>query len=291
MNGVRERIKYVTAVVLYGAIAYFLRFVPLPSEIAVFCRGLIGSLFLLGVMAVRKQKPDREAIRENRKWLILSGILLGLNWIFLFQAYILTTVAVASLCNYLAPVIVILAAPPVLREKLDVRKLPFAAMAFLGIILISGIIGGEKAEPKGVIAGLIGALCFVGIVLCNRKMGPVPAFDKALIQLAVSAATVLPYLLARNLGKPLAFDLRSVLILLMLGVVHTGVAYCLYFSGLSTLPVETVAVLGYLEPVVSVLTSVLLLREPLTLWGWIGAALILTAALLSEYLPARAERK
>ena len=289
MNPVRERIKYVTAVVLYGTIGYFLRFVSLPSEIVVFCRGFIGCLFLLAVKAVKKERTDREALRKELPWLILSGILLGLNWIFLFRAYVLTTVAVASLCNYMAPVLVILAAPALLHEPLDRRKLPLMALALAGIVLISGILGGEKASLPGVIMGLLAALCFTGIVLCNRKMGPVPLYDKAFVQLAVSAATVLPYLLARNIGQELTLDLRSAAIILLLGIVHTGAAYCFYFAGISSLPVETVGLLGYLEPVVSVLCSVLLLRESMSPAGWIGAALILTAAALSELLPG--ERK
>ena len=88
--------------------------------------------------------------------------------------------------------------------------------------------------------------------------------------------------LVRSAGAQLHADARSVLIILMLGVVHTGFAYCLYFSGMSTLPVQTVAILGYLEPVVSVLCSVAFLHEPLTPAGWVGAVLVLGAAVLSE---------
>ena len=279
----KERLKFILAVVLYGTIGMFLRFTALPSEAVAFYRGLVGALFILLYRTVRGEKPDLSAIRRNLRLLLLSGILLGLNWIFLFAAYIKTTVAVASLCNYMAPVLVIVFAPLVLHEKIDSRKLPLVAAALLGIVLVSGVIGGGLGDPAGVLFGLLGAVCFAGIVFCNRQFQDIPALDRALVQLAVSAATVLPYVLIKNGALPLPQG-RPFLIVLMLGILQTGVAYCLYFRGMANLPVQSVAILGYLEPVVSVLCSVLFLREPLSVWGWIGAVLILAAAAVSELM-------
>lgn len=277
-----ERTKYVTAVVLYGTIGLFLRFVHLPSEIVALFRGLIGSVFLLLYLKARHQKIDFEAVHKNLLWLILSGICLGLNWIFLFAAYLQTTVAVASLCNYMAPIIVILVAPVLLREPLEKRKLPCVAAALAGIVLVSGVWKGSVGNASGIALGLAAALGFVGIVLCNRKLQNISALDKSLVQLAVSVLTILPYVLIKNHGATLMWDLRSVLIILLLGIVHTGLAYCLYFSGLGSLPVQTVAILGYLEPVVSVLCSVVFLHEALGAAGWIGAILIVGASIISE---------
>ena len=282
MNLHRERLKYITAVVLYGTIGLFLRRVDLPSELVAMCRGSIGSLFIFGYLKLTGRNPDLPAIKKNLKWLVLSGICLGLNWIFLFAAYIKTTVAIASLCNYLAPIIVVLISPLVLHEKLEVRKLPCVAAAFIGIILVSGITGGSLGDPAGIILGLLAALGFVGIVLCNRKLENISAYDRSIVQLLVSAVTILPYFLIHNRGITLTFNTESILIILLLAIVHTGVAYCLYFSGMVTLPVQTVAVLGYLEPVVSVLTSVFILNEPLSLYGWIGALMVIAAAAVSE---------
>ena len=282
----KERLKFILAVVLYGTIGMFLRFTALPSEAVAFYRGLVGALFILLYRTVRGEKPDLSAIRRNLRLLLLSGILLGLNWIFLFAAYIKTTVAVASLCNYMAPVLVIVFAPLVLHEKIDSRKLPLVAAALLGIVLVSGVIGGGLGDPAGVLFGLLGAVCFAGIVFCNRQFQDIPALDRALVQLAVSAATVLPYVLIKNGALPLPQG-RPFLIVLMLGILQTGVAYCLYFSGMANLPVQSVVILGYLEPVVSVLCSVFFLHEPLSVRGWLGAVLILAAAAMSELMPER----
>ncbi|MBQ6174204.1 MAG: EamA family transporter [Clostridia bacterium] len=283
-----ERMKYILAVVLYGTIGYFLRFVSLPSELVAMCRGLIGGAFILLFQLARGKKPDLRAIRANARWLVISGICLGLNWIFLFAAYMRTTVAIASLCNYMAPLIVVLVAPLVLRERPEVRKLPCVAAALVGIVLVSGVLEGGGGNPGGVALGLAAAASFVCIVLCNRKLRGINAMDRSLVQLLLSAVTILPYVLVNNRGNVITVDTRSVLIVLMLGVVHTGAAYCLYFSGMSSLPVQTVAILGYLEPVVSVICSALLLNETMSPLGWLGAGLVIAAAAVSELIPGRA---
>ncbi len=280
-----EKLKYVAAVLLYGTVGTFLRFVALPSEMVAFFRGLIGAVFILLALLFRGKRPDGAAIRRNGRWLLLSGVCLGLNWLFLFAAYVETSVAVASLCNYLAPVLVIAAAPLLLRERLDKRKLPLIFLALIGIVLVSGVLGGGGGSLKGVLLGLAAAVCFAAIVLCNRRLRDISPMDRSLVQLVLSAATLLPFVLVKSWGHWPAPDLGSVLIVLLLGAVHTGFAYCLYFSGMGSLPVQTVALLGYLEPVVSVLCSAFFLAEPLTLLGWVGAALILGAAAAGELLP------
>ena len=284
-----ERLKYILAVVIYGTIGLFLRHVSLPGEIVALCRGVIGSGFILLYLKAKRQTVDLPAIRENLFWLVSSGICLGLNWIFLFAAYTQTTVAIASLCNYMAPIIIILIAPIVLHEPLDMRKIPCVIVALIGIVLVSGVWGGAVGNIAGVFLGLASASCFVGIVICNRKIHDVPALDKAAFQLAMSALTILPYALLKNHGAALEVDLRSVLIILTLGIVHTGIAYCFYFRGLGSLPVQTIAILGYLEPVVSVLCSAFFLREALGITGWIGAVLVLGAAVVSESIKTEAQ--
>lgn len=279
-----ERIKFIIAVVLYGTIGLFLRYVSIPSEFVVLCRGIIGSAFIFIYLKLTDRHVDIISIKNSALWLILSGICLGLNWGFLFAAYMHTTIAIASLCNYTAPLIIILITPLVFHEHLNKKKLPCVAAAFIGIILVSGVWEGAMGNLSGVLLGLTSALCFVGIVICNRKVKDVSAFDKAMVQLVVSALTILPYVLFKNYNVNVNLDIKSMLILFMLGVVQTGVAYCFYFSGLGSLPVQTIVVLGYLEPVVSVICSSIFLHESMSAIGWLGAILILGAAVISECL-------
>ncbi|MCM1100172.1 MAG: DMT family transporter [Clostridium sp.] len=281
-----SKIRYITAVFLYGTIGLMVHYINLPSEVIVLCRGVIGTFFILCYTGLTGRRLDRKAVRSNLPWLILSGICLGLNWVFLFAAYRYTTVAVASLCNYMAPIIVIFLSPFLFHEKLGGKKLLCVFSAFAGIVLVSGVGAGGGADIRrgGVALGLAAAACFVGLVLCNRKMRNLSAYDKALVQLGVSAATVLPYVIFNNYGTGLHPDHRSALLVLILGVVHTGMAYCLYFGSLGELPVQTISILGYIEPVVSVLSSALILREPLSAGSMVGAVLIIGAAVASEMI-------
>jgi len=279
-----ERIKFIIAIVLYGTIGLFLRYVSIPSEFVVLCRGIIGSAFIFIYLKLTDRHVDIISIKNSALWLILSGICLGLNWGFLFAAYMHTTIAIASLCNYTAPLIIILITPLVFHDPLNKMKLPYVAAAFIGIILVSGVWEGATGNLSGVLLGLASALCFVGIVICNRKVKDVSAFDKAMVQLVVSALTILPYVLFKNYNVNVNLDIKSMLIVFMLGVVQTGVAYCFYFSGLGSLPVQTIVVLGYLEPVVSVICSSIFLHESMSAISWLGAILILGAAVISECL-------
>lgn len=282
----RAKAKYISAVIIYGTIGMILRAISLPSEVVVLCRGLLGSGFVLLYVLCRHTPPDRRAIRRNLLWLVISGVGLGLNWVFLFAAYRRTTVAIASLCNYMAPMIVLVLSPLLYRERLGGKKLLCVLAALTGIVLVSGVLteSPEEVNLPGIALGLAAALGFVALIICNRKLQGISAYDKVIVQLFVSALTVLPYVLAANRGSVLTPDMRSILLTLLLCVFHTGVAYCLYFGSLSEIPTQTMAVWGYMEPVVSVLCSTLILAEALPLTGWVGAALILGAAIASEFV-------
>ena len=281
----RATIAYVSSLCIYGTIGWVLSFINLPSEVVVLCRGLLGSLFLAVIVFAVRRRFDAALVRSNLVLLVVSGLCLGLNWVFLFEAYRVTTVAVASLCNYMAPIILVLLAP-LLGERLSARRLACVAVAFIGMILVSGVVegGAEGVNAWGVTLGLLAAVGFVGVVVCNRKLAEVPVYDKALVQLCAATVAALPFVVVGNWGVALQPDAVSIALVVMLGVVHTGFAYCLWFSALGALKVQSIAVLGYIEPVVSVLCSVFLLGQPLSALGWLGAACILGAAAASELL-------
>ena len=281
----RATIAYVSSLCIYGTIGWVLSFINLPSEVVVLCRGLLGSLFLAVIVFAVRRRFDAALVRSKLVLLVVSGLCLGLNWVFLFEAYRVTTVAVASLCNYMAPIILVLLAP-LLGERLSARRLACVAVAFIGMILVSGVVegGAEGVNAWGVTLGLLAAIGFVGVVVCNRKLTEVPVYDKALVQLCAATVAALPFVVVGNWGVALQPDAVSIALVVMLGVVHTGFAYCLWFSALGALKVQSIAVLGYIEPVVSVLCSVFLLGQPLSALGWLGAACILGAAAASELL-------
>lgn len=276
-----KTIKYLFAVILYGTIGYFLHYVNAASEFVVMCRGLIGSLFILLVMFINKDLPDLKAIRNNLFYLAISGIALGLNWVFLFSGY-KYSISISSLCNYTAPIMVVIISSIFLKEKITPKQIVCIVCSFIGILLISGIFdNNETNNMHGFIYGLLAAIGFVVLVLFNRKLKNIKPLDKTVVQLFFSFITVLPYVLI-NKRIPTSLDRDSILIIILLGILHTGVAYIFYFGSIDTLPVSKVAILGYIEPVLSIITGVIFFKEQLSVLGGIGALLILASALISE---------
>lgn len=273
----------IASMVIFGTIGVFRRYIPLPSATIAALRGIVGAAFLLTLTAVRGKKPDRAAIRGNLALLLISGAVMGVNWIALFEAYRFTSVAVATLCYYMAPVFVILVSPVVLGEKLSARKGLCIAAALLGMVLVSGVLeGGKVGSVKGVLLGLAAAVFYAAVILMNKKMKPIPGMDRSVVQLLAAGVVVLPYALISGFRGTEALTLRTALLLAVICLVHTGLAYVLYFGSMEGLPAHTIALLGYIDPVVAVLLSALLLHEALTPLILLGAVLIIGAAILGE---------
>lgn len=271
---------------IFGTMGLFVRNIPLPSSVIALVRGVLGVGFLLGVLALRREKPDKTAIRQGLWLLCLSGAAIGFNWILLFEAYRYTTVAVATLCYYLAPVLVTLLSPLVLGERLTGRKLLCILAALGGMVLVSGV--PETGLPAwgelvGILCGLGAAVLYASVVLMNKKLPPgLGAFDQTIVQLAAASVVLLPYTLLTEEVSAFQLSPLGLCLLLVLGFVHTGLAYALYFGAMTKLPAQTVALFSYLDPVVAILISALVLGEALTLLGAIGAILVLGGTLVSE---------
>ena len=283
--------KLTLSMVIFGTIGIFRRYIPLPSSLVAMTRGLIGMLFLLLVMVLRKRGMNRTAVRRKFAMLCLSGAAIGVNWILLFEAYNYTSVATATLCYYLAPMFVILASPLVVGERLTAKKMICVLAALLGMVFVSGVLeaGGGSSDLKGVLLGLGAAVLYASVVLMNKQLGDVPAYDRTIVQLGSSAAVLLPYvLLTEDIGA-LTFTPGTIGLLLVVGVVHTGMAYAMYFGSLMQLKAQTAAILSYIDPVVAVLLSALVLREHMSLLSGLGAILVLGAAVVSE-LPSRRKK-
>ena len=278
--------KLAAAMLIFGSIGIFRRYIPLSSAWMACIRGIIGTLFLLGVVTVSKKKVDRKAVKKNLFPLFLSGAAIGVNWILLFEAYRYTTVAIATLCYYMAPVIVILLAPVLLKEKMTVKKSVCAAVAVLGMLFVSGIFEGNAVtggSGKGILFGLGAAAFYATAMLTNKFIKEISSYDRTIMQLGIAAVVVFPYALVTEGVQAFAvLTLPQVILLLAVGIVHTGVAYWLYFGSMERLDGQTIAVYSYIDPAFAVVLSSLVLRENPGVFGVIGAVLILGATLISE---------
>ena len=274
----------VASMVIFGTIGIFRRHIGMPSSVIAMMRGVIGTVFLLVFLRLRGQRLNREAIRRNAVKLIISGVVMGFNWILLFEAYRYTSVATATLCYYMAPMIMMLLAPVLLGEQLTRKKMLCMLLAFVGMIPVSGVLeaGFGAGELRGVLLGLGAAALYACVVLINKTIEGAGAYDRTIVQLFAAAAALLPYVLVTEDVSAMTVTGVSLGMLLVVGVVHTGFAYALYFGSAGILSAQTLAIVSYVDPVVAILLSALLLGESLTPLGAAGAVLVLGAALWSE---------
>ena len=269
---------------IFGTIGIFVRYIPLPASAIAFCRAVLGLIFLLAVILLSGKKPNRAAIKANFIILIISGAAMGFNWILLFESYRYTTVATATVCYYLAPLLLLLTSP-LLGEKLTVKKLLCVGIALFGLVCISGVAEGnlpKSGELIGIGFGLGAAVLYASVMFLNKKLSPMGAYDKTVLQHASAAVVILPYLLLTENVATFSLSSLQWALLLVVGIVHTGIAYWLYFGSMEKLSAKTISVLCYLDPVIAVLLSALLLKEPMTPVNIVGSVLILGSALYSE---------
>lgn len=274
----------ILSMLIFGTIGIFRKYIDLPSGFIAFARGLVGSIFLVLLLALRKQ--ERKKIEKKKLLpLFISGIFLGFNWILLFEAYRYTSVAAATLAYYMAPVIIIFAAAFLFREKLTLQKILCSAAALIGMALVSGIFDAGfsgSRELIGIGFGLAAAVLYASVVLMNKKLGDIPAYEKTILQLASAAVVILPYsLLTENISTA-NFDLGQIGMLVLVGILHTGIAYALYFGSLEKVSAQSAAILSYIDPISAVLLSAFFLGEPMGTMQIIGAVLVLGASILID---------
>ena len=283
----KAKLELIASMFIFGTIGIFVRHIPLPSSMIALVRGFVGAFFVLLFVYLKKSKLDKEAIKKNFVMLVLSGAFIGINWILLFESYNYTTVATATLCYYMQPIFVILASPILLKERLTPKKVVCVVVALIGMVFVSGVLQTgipALSEAKGILYGL-GAACFyANVVLMNKKITDISAYDKTIMQLGMGAIVLSPYvMLTQDFGAATLFMTPSLwLLLLFVGLVHTGVAYALYFDSMKDLKAQTLAIFSYIDPIVAIILSALLLKESMGLYGVIGAVLVLGSTFISE---------
>ncbi len=283
-RSVKAYLMLISAMLIFGTIGIFRRYIPLSSGMLAFSRGLLGSAFLFVFIRARGGKWEKIAPAQIRL-LLLSGSLIGLNWILLFEAYNYTTVATATMCYYMEPTLVILLSPLVLQEKMTAKRLLCTLASIGGMVCISGLLEGGGAggrDIRGIACGLGAAALYASVVILNKKTRVDNAYQKTCVQLTAATVVLIPYLLLTENWAAIRLDGRAVLMVLAVGIVHTGIAYTLYFGSMKGLKAQSIAVLSYIDPVFALILSTAVLHEKMSPLGVIGSALIIGSALVSE---------
>lgn len=278
------RSKLILAMTIFGTIGIFVKYIPLPSSVIACARGFIGVAFLLLMSFIKKSKISFKDIKNNLLLLVISGAFIGINWILLFEAYRYTTVATATLCYYMAPIFVTIASPFILKEKLTIKKGLCVFTALIGMVFVSGILGTDSLQINvpGILCGIGAAFFYACVILLNKHIKDISSYDMTMTQLFVASGVILPYNLITADVSTSDLGVMAIVCLLIVGIVHTGFSYMIYFSSISSLKAQTVAIFSYIDPVIAIILSALILKEKMGLFGFIGAVLILGSTLISE---------
>ncbi len=272
------------SMIIFGTLGLFTRNISVSSGELALYRAIMAAILITLFLVIRKQKIDLKAIKKELVLLLLSGMAMGINWILLFEAYKYTTISAATLSYYFAPVIVTIVCPILFREKLTKIQGICFVMSTIGLILITGIgsIGESGTDLVGILFGIGAAVFYATVILLNKFIKKVEGIHRTLLQFFAAIVILVPYVMCTS-GCTLAkLDTKGWICLLVVGIVHTGITYCLYFSALKELKGQEAAILSYIDPLVAVLISVLVLGESMTILQLIGGVFILGFTLWNE---------
>jgi RarD protein len=278
------KLKITFAMIVFGTISIFVKGIPLPSgEIALF-RALIASIAIIIYKLLSGNGFAFSEIKKDLPLLFVSGAAMGFNWILFFQAYKYTTVSIATLSYYFAPVIVMAVCPFLFREKLSIKQVIYFAMATIGLFMVIGVGGFEitSSNAIGIAFGLGAAALYATVIILNKFIKTVTGIDRTLIQFFAAIFVLTPYVLLTTRINITGIGQLGIINLLILGLVHTGICYVLYFSSIKDLKGQDVAILSYIDPLIAVIVSVTILNESIGLIQIIGGMMILGFTLLNE---------
>lgn len=287
------RFMLIVSMAIFGTIGLFRRNIDISSGELAFYRAVLAMIFIGLFLLVTKSRIPFTKIKKQIPLLIISGTAMAFNWILLFEAYNYTTVSAATLSYYFAPVLVTLLCPVLFKEKMTVKQWICFVMSTVGIVLITGIGSFDSGSNhfRGILFGLGAACLYATVILLNKFIKNVDGIHRTFMQFVSAVVVLFPYVLLTdgiNIGK---LDGKGIALLLIVGLVHTGITYCMYFSSLKELPGQKAAILSYIDPLVAVICSVVILREEMTVPQIIGGMLILGFTLWNEITPRKEKTK
>ena len=269
----------------YGCLGLVVRAIALPTVVIVWARALISSLALL-LFLLFSGRADRKAFGKPLLPMVVSGVFLAVDWIGLFASYRYTTIATATLCYYIVPVLVMLGAAVLLGERLSARQIVCIVIAFVGMVFVSGVAENglpRLSEIRGVLLALLGAVGYAGVILINKKYPEGDSILRTFVQLCTAAVIMSAYVLKTTDLRSFSPNAKDIVLLLVLGVLMTAAAYIAYFYLIVRIPSASVAFFSYADPVVAVFVSLIFLGEPFSVFTLIGGAMIIGAAVVSEF--------
>ena len=254
-------------------------------------RAVIAALALLLWQLCTRQTVRWQDVKKELPLLFVSGAAMSVNWILLFEAYKYTTVAMATLSYYFAPVIVTVASTVLFREKLTGKQISCFVMSTLGLVMVIGVSGGGGSHDLfGILLGLGAAVFYASVVLINKGIRHVSGLNRTFMQFLAAILVMTPYISMTGGSHLGSLDINGAVNLMVVGVFHTGICYCMYFSSLRYLKGQEASILSYIDPVVAVIISVAVLHEAVSPLQAAGGFMILGFTVLNEWDAGAARR-
>lgn len=283
-NSIGARLMMISSVAIWGTIGLFVKSIPLSSGEIAMWRAVLAVILLAAIMLFTRRRIEIGKLKKEMLLMLIAGIAIGINWVLLFEAYNYTTVSIATLSYYFAPVIVMVACPIIFKEKLTAKQIICFIGSTAGLVLITGLgdPSSNASHLKGILLALGAALLYATDTLINKSVKGVDEITRTFIEFAASLAILVPYVLFSGDVRVHTLDAKGFACLIILGFVHTGIVYCLFFASLTRLSGQRAAILSYIDPLVAVMISVLVLREPMSLIQTVGGIMILAFTLFNE---------
>ena len=283
MSTMKSKISFIVAMVIFGTLSLFVKNISVSSGELALYRAILASIIIGAYLLVTKQKIDFKAIKKELIIISLSGMAMGFNWIFLFEAYKNTTISVATLSYYFAPIIVMIICPILFKEKITLKQWICFIVATIGIILIVGVSenNGTNNHLIGVLLGLTAAVFYATVIILNKYIKSISGIHRTFIQFIAAIIVLIPYVSFTSGFSIITLNTKGWINLLIVGIIHTGITYCLYFSSLKNLTGQSVAVLSYIDPLVAIMVS-FIIGETMMLIQIIGGILLILSTILNE---------
>ncbi|MFL0196013.1 DMT family transporter [Clostridium sp. WILCCON 0269] len=273
--------KYFLALLLFGSNGIVASYILLNSYEIVFLRAFIGSLFLIVVFILSKGKLQGLQNKKHFIFLIISGMAMGISWMFLYEAYAEIGVSIATLIYCCGPVIVMVFAPLLFHEHLSILRILGFCIALIGMFFVNGNTLRQNGFSWGLICGILSAVMYAFMVIFNKKAKSITGLENAMLQLIASFLTVAIFMQIKQ-GLVISSLMQNIFPVLFLGVINTGIGCYLYFSSIQQLPAGSVGICGYLEQLSALVFSALFLQERLSGVQILGAIFIIGGAAIGE---------
>ncbi len=279
--------KMTLAMIIFASGGIFFTGIGLPPAIVASVRAVVGMAFLAVVLGFYRSRSGFAGFKKNAFAIILSGVALAFNWIFLFSAYQRTTDGVVAVCYGLAPVMVLLTAPLFLREKVTLLNVACVLGAFAGTVLLSGVFGNKYPDIIGVMYALIAAALYCAVIIINKKIGNITCLDNAFYQFVVASVVSVAYAFFTVRNVTFTVTSQAVWKLLVISVLHTGIAYALMYSAMKKMTAQSWGILSYIEPLAAAVIGYFILEHNLNHIQLLGAFLILGFVLIAGFVKKR----